>query len=164
GTATNQRFASKNDVKLYRVYLDDPGEMTVQTTGSARVDMAVYAVPDSIVPDKVSIPSSGHPRIVQGIEDKVPYYIAIRPHGRTVGGTFSLVVNGVAHAVVRSLAISPTLYSGHYLTTISSHYDCDDYQFTAPIGGRWKVRIVPTPAHRGLRELDATLLIFDKAG
>jgi hypothetical protein len=157
-----QSFASAGDLKVYQVYFDDPGHVTVTTTGAAGVEMAFYRGSDPTPPSATSGLSNGRPKLTQRVDEKSDYYIAVRPHG-ALTGTFSLVVKGVAHAVVRPLNID-SHNQGKFLTDISSTFDADDYQFTTPVGGTWRISADPTGPYGDRGTLNATLLIYDQAG
>jgi len=160
---TDQTFSSRKDVEVYKVYADDPNHMTVQVSGSAKTEFAIYEGTNSPKPVKVS--GSGTGSVLKlDVTEKFPYYIAVRPKGNDSSGTFSFQVSGLVHAVIRHLDVAHGDDFARYITTISSTLDCDDYRFIAPVAGDWKISVEPTGPLKGLGSLDAGLIVYDRMG
>ena len=152
------RQLAAGDFDGYEVYFDDPGTLTVQTTGRAAAQLAFYGAGKS--PIAVATPSAGNVNVsVSGnVAQKQFVYLGVRPVDGAGSGDYALHISGPVHGVVRPLDIDANTNSANWLTTISNAADADFYQFTTTEAGTWVISVQPTGY------LDATLVVFDAAG
>lgn len=152
------RQLSAGDFDGYEVFFDDPGTVTVQTTGNAAAQVALYGT--SRTPMYIASPSAGNINVsVSGANgEKQSLYVGVRPVDTASAGDYGLRITGPAHGVIRPLDIDSRTGAANWLTTISNPADADFYQFTTTERGTWVVSVQPTGY------LDATLVVFDAAG
>lgn len=155
GDAVVKRQASARVFDGYNLYYDDPGPLSIHTSGVA-TDLAFYN--KSGRPTSVDAGGTIGQIDAQVPEDKRMQNVGVRPRS---SGRYRLEIDGPASTFIEQIPVSKVLNAGASGSDISDAGDFDFYRFTLPRSGNWDVKIIPDPSRN---PLDATMNIFNARG
>ncbi len=156
-TVSGQAIDPAGDHDPWRVWFDNDGAATFETTGVTDTEMAFYDGPGG--PDIIDDDSgSGHnARIITGVSMGSLYWLDVAGYNDVDTGAYDMVING-PQADSSKLTIDYRTVSASSNGTIDAVNDYDFFSFWVPWSGLWTVTVDPQA------NLDATFNLYNGAG